>query len=82
MKIKAIIDSGLLESYILGTASEKEIALLPLLIKEHPQLLKTIESIEVDLIDFSSRQSGSLSPILKSLIAVKIFGLISLTCRR
>jgi len=80
MKIKAIIDSGLLESYILGTASEKEIAMLPLLIKENPQILKTIESIEVDLIDFSSQQSGSLSPILKSLIAVKIFGLRGLTC--
>lgn len=80
MKIKAIIDSGLLESYILGTASEKEIAMLPLLIKENPQILKTIESIEVALIDFSSQQSGSLSPILKSVIAVKIFGLRGLTC--
>lgn len=69
MNSKEVISSGLLESYVLGTASAEETALVNRLCREHPELVKEIEAIEESLIHFSSQVSPSLNKALKDKIA-------------
>ena len=72
MNAKEVISSGLLESYVLGTASAEDTALVNNLCKEHPELLKEIESIEAGLINFSTQISPPLNKDLKDKIASQL----------
>lgn len=72
MNAQEIIASGLLESYVLGTASDEEVMLVNKLCKEHPELLKEIENIEESLINFSSKISAPLNADLKNKIASQL----------
>lgn len=63
-----IISSGIIESYVLGTATDEEVAMVNRLCKEHPELVKEIEAIEASLLDFSSQLSKPLNPALKNRI--------------
>ena len=66
MNPNEVISSGLLESYVLGSATAEEIALVQRLSKDHPELLREIEAIEVSLIRFSSHLNKPLDPKLKA----------------
>lgn len=72
MKIQEIIESGLLESYVLGTATEQEVLQVNALCLQHPELLKEIEAIEQGLIHFSSGIAKPLSPDLKKKITAQL----------
>lgn len=69
MSINEVISSGLLESYVLGTASAEEIAMINKLCKEHPSLIKEIEAIEESLMNFSAQVAPPLKTDLKTKIA-------------
>lgn len=72
MNANEVIASGLLESYVLGTASEAEVALIQKLCKQHPELLTEIEAIEAGLMDFSAKISRPVNPALKHKIASQL----------
>ena len=72
MNSKEVISSGLLESYVLGTCTTEEIALINKLCNEHPELLKEIEAIEESLIHFSSQLSPPIKNNLKEKIATQL----------
>ncbi len=72
MSINDIISSGLLESYVLGTTSADESAMIRSLCKEHPELLKEIESIEEALIKYASKNSKPFDGRLKETISSKL----------
>ncbi|PBQ32392.1 hypothetical protein CNR22_11630 [Sphingobacteriaceae bacterium] len=72
MNINEVISSGLLESYVLGTASAEEVALVNKLCKEHPALIKEIEAIEDSLINFSAHVAPSINKDLKDKIAAQL----------
>jgi anti-sigma-K factor RskA len=69
VNIKDVIFSGLLESYVVGTATAEEAALVQRLCKQHPELLREIEAIENGLIGFSEQLAPPLDPALKNKIA-------------
>lgn len=68
MNINEIIASGLIESYVLGSASAQEVAMINKLCKEHPELLREIEIVETSLVNFSAKLAGPLDPALKNKI--------------
>lgn len=72
MNTREIIESGLLESYVLGTATPEEVKLVNDYCVKHPELLKEIEMIEQGLINFSSGIGNKLSPDLKNKIASRL----------
>jgi anti-sigma-K factor RskA len=69
---REVIESGMLESYVLGTATVEESAMIQKLCKEHPELLKEVEQIEESLINFSERLSPPLNKDLKNKIASQL----------
>lgn len=73
MNYNELISSGLLESYVLGTASDQEILLINKLSKEHPEVLQEIQRIEENLVSFSSSLHAPLNPDLKQKINAKLF---------
>ena len=72
MNINEVISSGLLESYVLGTTTAEETALVNKLCKDHPELLKEIEAIEDSLINFSTQVAPPLKKELKDKIAAQL----------
>lgn len=72
MNSSEIISSGLLESYVLGTANADEIARIQLLCKTHPELVREIEAIEEGLMGFSAGLARPLNPELKQIIAAQL----------
>jgi anti-sigma-K factor RskA len=66
MSLKDIISSGLLESYVLGTASAEETAMINDLCKKHPELLLEIESIESSLINYAETNAPNLDAKIKT----------------
>jgi anti-sigma-K factor RskA len=72
VNIKDVISSGLLESYVLGTATAEEAALVQRLCKQHPELLREIEAIENGLIGFSEQLAPPLDPALKNKVASQL----------
>lgn len=68
MKPEEIISSGLLESYVMGTTTAGETALVNRLCAKHPELLAEIDAIEAGLLGFSERLAPPLNPALKNKI--------------
>lgn len=73
MNVNDVISSGLLESYVLGTASVQETALVNDLCKKNPLLIKEIESIEEALIKYSSQSTLTINSKVKDKIEDKLF---------
>ena len=69
MNINDLISSGLLESYVLGTATAEESALVHDLCQKHPELLREVEAIESALTGFSGQLAPPLNPALKNKVA-------------
>lgn len=72
MNVKEIIESGLLEAYVLGNASADEVAQVNRLCAQYPELLTEIEAIERTLIDLSAQQVGELPGELKEKIEAQL----------
>ncbi len=72
MNVNELISSGLLESYVLGTTSAEETALIQSLCKKHPELLAEIEAIENGLLHVSAQLAPPLNPALKDKIAASL----------
>src|SRR5476651_1772450 len=49
MKVREYIDSGILESYVLGSASEEETRELLRLKKQYPEIQHALRDLEVDM---------------------------------
>jgi hypothetical protein len=49
MKVKEYIDSGILESYVLGSASEEETRELLRLKKQYPEIQQALHELEIDM---------------------------------
>ncbi|OCX52310.1 hypothetical protein BEL04_12605 [Mucilaginibacter sp. PPCGB 2223] len=49
MNIKEYIDSGILESYVLGSASEEEALELLRLKKQYPEIQRALNELEIDM---------------------------------
>lgn len=73
MSVNEIISSGLLESYVLGTASADETAMVRELCLKYPELLKEIESIEEALINYASKNTAPLNSALKETLQSTLF---------
>ena len=73
MKVNEVISSGLLESYVLGTATAEENALVLELCSKHPSLNEEMELIEEALINYSSQTVTPLNKDLKNKISLKLF---------
>jgi anti-sigma-K factor RskA len=68
LNVNELISSGLLESYVLGTTTAEETAMIQKLCREHPELEKEIEQIEESLVHFSANMAPPLNPGLKNKI--------------
>lgn len=60
MEIKEYIESGILEAYVLGSASEKEVNELLMLKDRHPQIQAALTQLEEDLERIA--QHGAITP--------------------
>jgi anti-sigma-K factor RskA len=72
VNLSEVISSGLLESYVLGTSTAEETALINELCKKYPELVKEIEAIEAGLISLSAQAGRSLDPALKKKITTQL----------
>ncbi len=72
MSIEEIIESGLLESYVLGIATPEETVMVQELCVKHPELIKEIELIEEALISYSSQTIKPLNNELKNSISNRL----------
>src|SRR5688572_26972505 len=75
MELKAFIESGIVESYLLGTASMDEIRLVNEMIAKHPELKTEFHAIETSLL--TAAESNTIAPDPK--IKDKIFSQINVT---
>jgi hypothetical protein len=62
VKIKEYIESGVLEAYVLGSASEAEAKELLYLKAKHPQILEALEVLESDLEHIAQRMAVTPPP--------------------
>jgi len=59
------ISSGVLESFVLGTATQEEIKLVNELCRKHPEVLQEIEAIEQSLMIYAAAEVPELSGLVK-----------------
>lgn len=72
MNGKELINSGLLESYVLGRCSQEDAAMIREFCKDHPAVVKEIEAIEESLVQFASQLAKPLPPERKEKIAAQL----------
>jgi anti-sigma-K factor RskA len=72
VNVNEVISSGLLESYVLGTTSADETAMISDLCNKHPELIKEIEWIEEALIHYASKNATPLNTKLKESLQAKL----------
>ena len=73
MELKEFISSGILESYILGTATAEEIRLVREMEDRYPEVQKEIEDIEESLLNYAEADSEEPSLGLKEKIQSQMF---------
>lgn len=73
MELQEFISSGILESYVLGTASAEEISRVQEMEKLHPEIRTEIEQIESSLMLYSEADGGTPSAGLKNRIESELF---------
>ena len=66
MSLEEIISSGLLESYVLGTASAEETTMINNLCQKNPEVIKEIERIESSLINYAETTAPNLDSKIKT----------------
>ncbi|MES2680163.1 MAG: anti-sigma factor [Bacteroidota bacterium] len=72
MKVSEVIASGLLETYILGGATDEEVLMIRELCRKHPELITEIERVEARIIEASSHLNEPLNPGLKDKISAQL----------
>jgi anti-sigma-K factor RskA len=72
MEIREFIESGIIESYLLGTASVEEIRMVNQMIAKHPDLKKEFELIEESLIKTAESNTVAPDPAIKQSIFAQI----------
>ncbi|MDF2438205.1 MAG: hypothetical protein K0Q95_2581 [Bacteroidota bacterium] len=73
MDVNEFISSGIIESYISGTASAEEIALVQRMEKAYPEVKAEIEAVEASLIAYAESGVNAPSDGLKHKIASHMF---------
>ena len=73
MSIEEFISSGILESYVLGTASADEIKKIWEMQRKYPEISREIEAIEASLMSYAEENTKSPSGNLKEKIRQQIF---------
>lgn len=73
MELQEFISSGILENYVLGTASAEEISKVREMEKLYPEIKTEIEEIEASLMRYAELEGGSSSAVLKSRIESELF---------
>ncbi len=61
MDLKELISSGILESYVLGTASREDVNILRALMSKHPELQLEIEAIEKTLLAEAEKNAPAIN---------------------
>lgn len=72
MNREEFIESGIIESYLLGNASSQEINLVNEMLRTHPDLIQEIERIENDLILVAAEGQNQASDKVKNNILAEI----------
>lgn len=72
MDIKEYISSGIIESYVMGLASEEEVSVLECIRLKHPEVEHAIQEAQVLLEDLATTQAIEPEPHLKQSIWNKI----------
>ena len=72
MNKKEIIESGILESYVLGVTNQEESSMIQKKCAEFPELIQEIETIELALINYS-QITGNLSNETENKIKTQLF---------
>jgi anti-sigma-K factor RskA len=72
LDINSIISSGILESYVLGTATAEETKQVQELCMKHPELIKEMELIENTLIKYSENNAPKISSAFKEHLFSKL----------
>ena len=72
MSINEVIESGLLESYVLGITTPEETKMVQELCIKHPELINEIELIEQGLINYASQTAKPLNKELKDSISQRL----------
>lgn len=72
MTAKEIIESGLLEAYVLGNATADEVAQVNRFCQQYPELIAEIEAIERTLMDHAASQVDEVPAGLKNRIEAQL----------
>jgi anti-sigma-K factor RskA len=73
LELKEFISSGIIESYISGTASAEEIALVQKMEKAHPEVKAEIDAVEAALLSYAEADVNPAPEALKFKIESKMF---------
>lgn len=72
MDIKEYISSGIIESYVLGIATEEEVSILDCVRNKHPEVEAAIREVEILFEDAASLQATTPPPALRETIWASI----------
>jgi anti-sigma-K factor RskA len=73
VNVREFISSGILESYLLGTASSDEIRQVQEMEKLHPEIREELDLIESSLVEHASTYAGASSAHMENRIRKNIF---------
>jgi anti-sigma-K factor RskA len=73
LELKEFISSGVLESYVLGTATAEEISRVREMAKLHPEVNAELEQIEASLMEYAESGTSAPSYTLKNKITSALF---------
>lgn len=76
MKIKEYIESGVLEAYVLGSASEAEVRELLYLKGKHPEIKQALQELELDMERIAEQMAISPPPLCWTKIEAEIDAVI------
>ena len=76
MKIKEYIESGVLEAYVLGAASEAEVRELLYLKGKHPEIKQALQEMEVDMERIAEQMAIPPPPLCWTKIEAEINAVI------
>lgn len=74
MNLQEYISSGILETYVLGLASEEEVKQVQTMMAQHPEIKQEVEAIEASLISHAELQANEPSEQLRSKIISAVTG--------
>ncbi len=79
MELKEFIESGMLESYLLGTATAEEIRMVNSMMAKHPEVKSELDSIEKTLLNIAKTNAPDPSQKVKEKILQEIHSTTNVT---